>query len=80
MFNRDCALLNRIEDSKPASTESHFAGSDSCQECHAAIYQQSIGHPVTHSIRTLGDQKRYNNSRKIPPLNLTDINIILATA
>ena len=41
---------------KPVSTESHFIGSESCQECHAAIYQQYLRHPMAQSIRKLGDQ------------------------
>jgi len=41
---------------KPVSTESHFIGSESCQECHAAIYQQYLQHPMAQSIRKLGDQ------------------------
>ena len=41
---------------KPVSTEPHFAGSESCQECHAAIYQQYMRHPMAQSIRKIGDQ------------------------
>jgi hypothetical protein len=41
---------------KPVSTEPHFSGSESCQECHAAIYQQYMQHPMAQSIRKLGDQ------------------------
>jgi len=41
---------------KPVSIEPHFVSSESCQECHAAIYQQFMRHPMAHSIRKIGDQ------------------------
>jgi hypothetical protein len=41
---------------KPASTEPHFTGSENCRECHAAIYQQYMRHPMAQSIRKLGGQ------------------------
>ena len=60
---RDAAMQER------ASNSAHYAGSESCQKCHAAIYQRWKKTPMANVVR---DPKEYPDAI-LPDLNTNNI-------